>query len=305
MTLGQLRTFLEVARAGSIGGAATTLVVTAPSVSAAVAALKRELGVELVERTGRGIRLTPAGEEFAQYAAQILGLSDRAVRATREVAGEVGLLRVVGVTTAGEYVLPPILAEYRARHPRVQLALEVGNRATAIERLLSHEADLAVGGRPPAESGIRGEPFLENALVVVASKDHPLRARRKLEAQALAEETWLLREPGSGTRETTEEFWAAKGIAPASVMTVGSNGAIKQGAAVGLGVTLMSVHAVRAELESGVLARLRVEGTPLRRSWHVHYLQGVTLPRSAEYFLDLLRAQSSTQPERSSQRPAP
>jgi len=305
MTLGQLRTFLEVARCGSIVGAAATLVVTEPSVSAAVGALKRELGVALVERSGRGIRLTPAGEELAKYAAQILGLSDRAVRAAREAAGGVGLLRVVGVTTAGEYVLPPILAEFRARHPQVQVALEVGNRATAIGRLLSHEADLAVGGRPPAESGIQGEPFLENALVVVGTRDHPLRARRTMEARALVGETWLLREPGSGTRETTEEFWAGEGIAPTSVMTVGSNGAIKQAAAVGLGVTLMSVHAVRAELESGDLARLRVKGTPLRRSWHVQYLQGSPLPPCAEHLLDLLRERSSTRPIRSTELTAP
>lgn len=293
MTLGQLRTFLEVARAGSIGGAAAVLVVTEPSVSAAVSALKRELGVALVERSGRGIRLTPAGEELAKYAAQILGLSDRAVRAAREAAGEVGLLRVVAVTTAGEYVLPPILAEFRARHPQVQLALEVGNRATAIGLLLGHAADVAVGGRPPEGSGIRGEPFLENALVVVGTREHPLRSRRRLEARAFEAETWLLREPGSGTRETTEEFWAAEGISPASVMTVGSNGAIKQAAAVGLGVTLMSVHAVGAELESGALARLRVAGTPLRRSWHALYLEDAPLPRSAEYFLELLRGQAS------------
>jgi DNA-binding transcriptional LysR family regulator len=292
MTLGQLRTFVEVARAGSVGGAAAALFVTEPSVSAAVASLRREIGVALVELDGRGIRLTPAGEELARYAEQIVGLSSQAVRAAREAGGGPGHLRLVGVTTAGEYVLPPLLAEFRSRYPQVQVSLEVGNRATVIGRLVAREADLAVGGRPPAESQISGEAFLDNPLVIVARADHPLSARRSIAATAIAGETWLLREPGSGTRETTEELWARKGIAPASVMTVGSNGAIKQAAAVGLGVTLMSKHAVSAELESGSLAQLRVKGTPLRRSWYALHLERAPIPRSAQLFLNLLRSRA-------------
>lgn len=293
MTLGQLRTFVEVAHAGSIGGAAAALVVTEPSVSAAVASLRRELGVALVERDGRGIRLTPAGEELARYAEQILGLSDQAVRAAREAGGGAGHLRLVGVMTAGEFVLPPLLAEFRRRNPQVQVSLEVGNRATAIGRLVAREADLAVGGRPPAESQISGEAFLNNPLVIVARADHPFCTRRSIAPAAIAGETWLLRELGSGTREATEEFWASEGITPATVMTVGSNGAIKQAAAVGLGVTLMSKHAVSAELEAGTLVMLRVKRTPLRRSWYVLRVERAPLPRSAQLFLDLLRSHSS------------
>ena len=117
MTFGQLRTFVEVARAGSIRGAAAALVVTEPSVSSAVSSLARELEVLLIEPAGRGIRLTAAGHELARYAAQILGLSERAVQAAREAAGAPGHLRIAGVTTAGEYVLPLLLAKYRERHP--------------------------------------------------------------------------------------------------------------------------------------------------------------------------------------------
>lgn len=290
MTLGQLRTFVEVARTGSISGAAAALVVTEPSVSAAVSALKRELGVDLVERAGRGIRLTAAGAELARYAAQILGLSDRAVRAVREAAGGAGHLRMVGVTTAGEYVLPRLVAAFRGRHPDVQVSLEVGNRITAIGRLLNRDADLAVGGRPPPGSEIAGEPFLENHLVVIARPDHPLAGRRTIRAPVISRETWLLREPGSGTRETTEEFWAAAGIEPTSVMTVGSNGAIKQAASVGLGITLLSLDAVANELDAGTLTLLPVAGTPLDRPWHVLYVRDSPLPRSAELFLELLRS---------------
>lgn len=290
MTFGQLRTFIEVARAGSIRGAAATLVVTEPSVSAGLAALQRELGVELVEREGRGIRLTAAGQKLAQYAAEVLGLLDRAEREVREAAGAPGHLRLVAATTAGECVLPPILMSFLERNPGVEVSLEVGNRANAIKRLLASEADLAVGGRPPPGTRIAGEPFLDNRLVVVAKPDHPLTKRRSIDPASLSQETWLMREAGSGTRETTEEFLAAKGIEPRSLMTVGSNAAITRAASVGLGVTLLSEHAVETDLAAGTLARLRVQGTPLRRSWYVLYREGPSLPRSALAFLELLRS---------------
>jgi DNA-binding transcriptional LysR family regulator len=290
MTLGQLRTFLAVARAGSVRGAAAALVVTEPSVSAALATLQREFEVDLVERDGRGIRLTQAGQRLAERAAEILGLVDRTGREVREAAGGPGHLRLVAATTAGEFVLPPILMTFLEGNPGVQVSLEVGNRANAIQRLLASEADLAVGGRPPPASRIVGEAFLDNRLVVIANPTHPLATRRSVEPGWLSRETWLLREAGSGTRETTEEFLAAKEIEPRSVMTVGSNAAIKRATAVGLGVTLLSEQAVAAELAAGSLVRLPVQGTPLRRSWYVLYREGSSLPRSAQAFLELIRS---------------
>jgi DNA-binding transcriptional LysR family regulator len=288
MTFSQLRTFLEVARQGSVRGAASVLLITEPSVSAALAALREELQVPLVEREGRGIRLTPAGVELARYAAQILGLADQAVRRAREAAGRAAPLNLVAVTTAGEYVLPPILKVFRQAHPEVQLRMEVGNRATVFDRLTAREADLGFGGRPPEGRGIGGRPFLDNELIVVAPHDHPLAATSSLDAAALREETWLLREPGSGTRETTEEFWAHHGFQVTSTMTLGSNGAVKQAAAAGLGVTLISAHAVTAELATGTLRQLPVAGTPLRRSWYVLYLEDDPLSGSSQQLLELL-----------------
>lgn len=290
MTFGQLKTFLELARQGSVRGAAAALHVTEPSVSAVVAALSRELDVELVERDGRGIRLTPAGKELTRYASQILGLTDQAVRRVREAAGKAARLHLAAVTTAGEYLLPPILKVFRERHPEVQLWMEVGNRTSVLQRVGSREADLGIGGRPPEGEGISGEPFLENHLVVVASGNHPLASKRSIEPARLSRETWLLREGGSGTRQTTEEFFARVGIGSPQMMTLGSNGAVKQAAAAGLGVTLISAHAVAAELAAGALVRLDVRGTPLRRSWWALRLEGDGLSRHAVEFLELLRS---------------
>ncbi len=299
MTFGQLATFLAVARTGSIRAAAAQLVVTEPSVSAAVTALSRELGADLTERVGRGIRLTPAGRELAGYAARIVGLADRAGRTVREVAGHPGSLRLIAVTTAGEYVLPPILAAFFSRNPGVHLSLDVVNRAVLLSRLENEEADLAVGGRPPQGGGIEGEAFRPNPLVVVARADHPLRPRRSVDPARLAGETWLLREPGSGTREATEEFLREAAIEPHEVMEMGSNGAITRAVALGLGVTLTPREAVEAALGAGELALLRVRGTPIRRSWYVLYRRGSPLPPSARAFLRFLRTLRPGRPGRS------
>jgi DNA-binding transcriptional LysR family regulator len=272
VTFGQLNTFLALARSGSVRGAAAALVVTEPAVSAAVGALQRDLGVDLVTRQGRGIVLTPAGETLARYAAELLGLRDQALREIRQVRA----LRLAAVTTAGEYVVPPLLKAFRGERPDVQITLEVGNRATVFERLARREVDLAIGGQPPAGSGISGTPLLDYRLVVVAASDH--------EVGDPADETWLLREQGSGTRATVERFLADNDIAPRSTMTLGSNGAIKQAVAVGLGITLLSNHAAGPELASGLLRRVQMAGAPLRRTWFVLQRNGgAELPEAAAF----------------------
>jgi LysR family transcriptional regulator, low CO2-responsive transcriptional regulator len=272
VTFAQLRTFLAVARTGSVRAAAAELVVTEPAVSASVAALGRELGVELLARDGRGVRLTEAGRTMAAYAAELIGLAEQA---RAEVAGH-RMLRVAGVTTAGEFVLPALVKSFRERHPAVDVSLEVGNRAEIIEALRSREIDIAVGGRPPDGAGIAGTPFRDYRLVVVGSPGP--------RARDLDGETWLLRERGSGTREAAEQFLASTGIAPGARMTVGSNGAIKQAASAGLGVTLLADDAVRAELASGALVELEAPPAQLTRSWYVLALARGPEPAAAGLF---------------------
>ena len=278
MTFGQLNTFLALARIGSVRGAAAALVVTEPAVSAAVGALQRDLGVELVTRQGRGVVLTPAGETLARYAAELLALRDQALREIREVRA----LRLAAVTTAGEYVVPPILKAFRTEHPGIEVSVEVGNRSEVFERLVRRQVDLAIGGRPPTGSGIAGVAFLDYRLVVLAAADHPVTDP--------ADETWLLRERGSGTRATVEAFLEEQGIAPRATMTLGSNGAVKQGVAVGLGITLMSNHAAGPELAAGTLVRVPVPGSPLRRSWFVLQREGAPLLPEASVFRAFCRS---------------
>jgi DNA-binding transcriptional LysR family regulator len=261
-TVARLQAFAAVADAGSVRAAARRLVVTESAVSAAIAALGREVGVPLLEREGRGLRLTASGRTYAGYARTILGLHDEALAAARgDTDPEHGRVRVAVVTTAGEHVLPALLAAFLARHPGVDLQLEVGTSEQVWELLGTHRADLAIAGRPPQRlDGAAVHAVRPNALVVVASPAtagsfDPGRTR------------WLLREAGSGTRTTCEALLAGWEVDPPR-LTLGSNGAVVAGAAAGLGVTLVSRDAVARQLADGGLVAVKAPGTPLRRPWH-------------------------------------
>src|SRR5437660_4120869 len=228
LTLGQLRTFLAVASTGSVRAAADQLVVTQPAVSSALAAVRKQVGVALVTRDGRGLRLTPAGEALAERARAALALLDEAVAAARgEADPDRGRLRLASVTTAGEHLAPPLLASFLAGHPEVAVSLEVGNRRRVADLLSHHEVDLAIGGRPPP--GAETLAVKANRLVLVsapggpaaptagarAENPQPVRVSRsgpgapgpkgrrsrgdgarEVRRAELEAATWLLREPG-------------------------------------------------------------------------------------------------------------
>jgi LysR family transcriptional regulator, low CO2-responsive transcriptional regulator len=259
-THARLRALVELADTGSVRAAARRLVVTEASVSAALTALSAEVGVRLTDRDGRGVRLTPAGLRYVGYARRILGLHAEALLAARgEADAERGTIRLAAVTTAGEHLIPGLLASFRARYPEVSLGLEVAPRGVVWPMLDHHEVDLVVAGRPPETAEARVRAVHPNTLVVVgAARDgfDPARA------------TWLLREPASGIRATTLALLRSLELDP-PVLTLGSHGAVVAAAAAGLGVTLVSRQAVTADLRAGTLVELGVPGTPMDRPWHV------------------------------------
>ena len=290
ITQTQLRSFLAVFRTGSVTAAADELIVTQPSVSAAVSALSRELGVDLTERNGRSIRPTPAGEAFVPYAADVLGLLEQGTRASREAAQVAAKeLRIAAVTTAGEHIVPPLMQAFSASHPEIALSLDVGNRERVFERVRSHRSDVAVGGRPPSE-GVLGERFLENPIAIITAPDDPLAGKRALPIEELDGRPWLLREEGSGTRTMTEEFLAAYELRP-PLLTLGSNGAIKEAARAGLGVALQSRLTARLELEVGLLATIDVSARLPQRHWYLLRPEHGPLRPPVEEFLTFVRSE--------------
>jgi LysR family transcriptional regulator, low CO2-responsive transcriptional regulator len=191
------------------------------------------------------------------------------------------------VTTAGEHVLPEVLASFRARYPDAEIVLEVGNRTLVRDLLDHHEVDLAVGGRPPGGGGYTTLATRPNLLVLVAParEGRPAgRSPRAVTLDELAAAVWLLREPGSGTRSTSEELIEELGVAPPT-LTVGSNGAIRECVQAGLGISLMSSNAVARELAAGLLEEWRAPGLPRARAWHMVARSSEELPATAALFV--------------------
>lgn len=290
MTLGQLRTFLAVVSTGSVWEAADQLVVTQPAVSAALSALQKEVGVALVAREGRGLRITAAGEEFAGYARRALALLEEAKEAAAGRAGaERHRLRVAAVTTAGERILPLTLRSFRRQFPEAQIGIEVGNRERVWDLLVHRDVDLAMGGRPPAGLDLVSLAVRPHRLIVAAAATPEPHAEgwRAVSRHELAKATWLVREMGSGTRSTTEEVFADLGLAPAT-LTLGSNSAIRESVQIGLGITLISADSVAAELEAETIVEWRYGPLPLQREWHLVARDGEPLAGGARRLLEHL-----------------
>jgi DNA-binding transcriptional LysR family regulator len=283
ISLHQLRTFVEVAGSGSVRAAAERLVVSQPAVSAALAALQREIGAPLFERDGRGLRLTEAGKTMERYARRILVLIDEGAQQTR-LAAEMGagVLRLGAVTTVAEHVLPGLLQAFRTDHGAVTIELHVVNRISVWKLLENWDVDLVVAGRPPGRDNFATLATRPNELTVVARP-----GSGPMDIDALARATWLLREPGSGTRITTEEFFESLGIAP-QCLTIGSNGAIREGVRYGLGIALLARDSVRRELEEGTLEIVATPATPLERAWHLVAETGRELSTTAMQFTEHL-----------------
>jgi LysR family transcriptional regulator, low CO2-responsive transcriptional regulator len=186
VTLTQLVAFLTVARRGSVTAAAEELVVTQPSVSAAVSALERELGVRLTERAGRTLRPTAAGAAYVPYAADVLGLLEQGARAAREAAEQrPHTLRISAVTTAGEYLVPQLIQTFRERHPDVEISLDVGNREVVFQRVLDHKVDVAITGRIPEDERLTGRDFADNEFVLITAPGDALARRRWVAVEEL------------------------------------------------------------------------------------------------------------------------
>jgi len=269
ITLTQLSAFVCVVRHGSVTAAAEELFVTQPSVSAAVAALEREVGAKLLERDGRGLRPTEAGAAFAPYASHVLGLLEQGSRAAQEVAsGGRATLRISAVTAAGDHVVPQLIRAFRDAHPELDISLHIGNRSEVFSGLLDHQADVAITGRVPDDDRLVGEAFAVNEIVLVTAPDDPLAKRRWVAVEELANRPWLLREPGSGSRAMAEEWLRQRGIVP-SVLTLGSNTAVREAARAGLGVGLVSRTAAALELRMGLLGTIRPRGGLPQRQWFV------------------------------------
>jgi len=270
ITLHQLRIFKTVVDLKGVTRASEALSLSQSAVTHQVQALSRALGHPLIQPGRRSLELTPVGAALYERAGRILALVRETSDALDDLAGvRSGSVRIAGDTTVGIYVLPDALASFNAQHPEVELSLEVVNRKRVREMLLGGDADLGVAGRLWDDDLLESEPFMPNELMCFSAPNHPLVSREPLEPRDLLDGPLLLREPGSGTRESAEEILREHGLDPHPAMQMASNGALKRAVAKGLGVTVLSSYAVRLELELNLLHALDVHGFPVHRTWHV------------------------------------
>ncbi|MEO6745702.1 MAG: LysR family transcriptional regulator [Caldimonas sp.] len=280
----QLATFHAVARLGSVSAAAEELHLTQPAVSIQIGALEDSARTPLLQRSGRGIRLTEAGELLASYAGRILELWREAGDEMAQLQGVfAGTLRVGAVTTA-EYLLPPLLVTFANQNPKVKVKLQVGNRDEIVKLLAGQGIDLAIMGRPPAELKTVATAFAKHPMAFLAAPHHPSMHDPRLSIEALAGMHLLVRERGSGTRTTVERIFKDAGVPLRIGSEMSSNEAIKQMSAAGFGVAFLSLHTCVLELDAGVLQVLPLPGNPIERDWYAIHLASRQLPQVAAAF---------------------
>ncbi len=274
LNLHQLHTFQVVAKHCSYVRAAEELHFSQPAVSAQIRLLETALGVRLFEQIGRKTHLTQAGEELYLYSQKIFSVIDETMEVMEALRSpQYGRLSVGADTTVGSYVIPGMLGRFRQSFPAVEISLEVLNRASLIEALLSNRVDMAIMGAVPDDAPVEIEPIAYNPLVLISPPGHRLAGRNDVSIKELGREHFLLREPGSGTRSALEAALREAGTELHISMQVGNNSAIKQGVAAGLGIALISRVALDMELETGRVVILDVEGFPIIRQWRLVHLK--------------------------------
>jgi DNA-binding transcriptional LysR family regulator len=288
VTLRQLKVFEAVARHLSFSRAAEELHLSQPAVSMQVRQLEDMAGLPLTEQIGKKVFLTAAGTELARHARVVAQQLREAEAAFDALKGLRSGRLVIGVVSTAKYFAPRLLATFRTRHAEVELRLGVHNREVIVQQLAENQIDLAIMGRPPQEIGTHSESFADHPLVIVAAPEHALAGRRRIAPKDLEDETFLIREPGSGTRSAMERYFSEHGIVPRQTLEMSSNETIKQAAMANMGIAFISQHTVGLEMAVGRLVPLPVAGLPVMRRWYVAHLQDKRLSPVALAFRKFL-----------------
>jgi DNA-binding transcriptional LysR family regulator len=291
-TLRQLQVFETVARNLSFTRAAEELYTTQPTVSIQIKQLTDIVGQPLLEQVGKRVFLTDTGHALLKVCRDIFESLSRFEMLVSDMKGvKAGKLRLSIITTA-KYFVPRLLGLFCLRYPGIDVSLKVTNRESVLQRMADNQDDLYVLGQPPEHMDVEFEPFLENPLVVLAVRNHPLVGKKKIPPRRLEEEQFLMREQGSGTRLATEQFFSERGLKLKVRMELGSNEAIKQAVAGGLGIAVLSAHTLALESSIDQLAILDVQGFPIRRHWYLAYPKDKQLSVVAQTFLEFLHEES-------------
>ena len=283
-SLQRLRVFEAVARHRSFSRAAAELHLTQPAVSMQVRQLEEETGFALLEQMGRRLDLTPAGREIVECARAVIQRLRDAEESLAALKGTGGGELAIATVSTAKYHVPMLLAEFRRRHPEVKVRLSVNNREQVVHDLTENAVDLAIMGTPPKGLDTIAVAFAKHPIAIIAAPGHPLARKRRLPLTRLADEPFLIRERGSGTRSAMERFFSARDFRPRETIEISSNETIKQAVMAGMGVSFISMHTVGLEVAAKRLVVLDVAGTPVMRAWHVIHRERKRLSPVAQAF---------------------
>jgi LysR family transcriptional regulator, low CO2-responsive transcriptional regulator len=294
-TLHQLAVFEAVARHGSFTRAAEELFITQPSVSSQIKHLTQAVGLPLFEQIGKRLYLTEAGTELLATCQDIFARLNNFEMKVADLKGtKQGQLSLAVITTA-KYFIPRLLGSFCQKYPGVDVSLQVTNHHQISRRMLENQDDLYIVSQPPDEIDLCSQPFLDNPLVVLAPMNHPLVGQKNIPLQRLNDEPFIMREAGSGTRVAVQHLFAKHKVSVKVKLELGSNEAIKQAIAGGLGLSALSQHCLISEVTNEI-AVLDVQHFPIMRRWYATYLAGKQLSVIAQTFLDYLLVESKKHP---------
>lgn len=290
-TVRQLQVFVAAAKSQSFARAAEALHLTPAAVSFQIRQLEAQAGFPLFERIGKKVCLSEAGHSLLHYAEVVMMALQEAEQTMLGLkSGEAGRLSI-GLVSTAKYVVPHILARFQTMNPAVSIRLLDGNRREVLEWLANAEIEIAVMGRPPDAFPVDMHAFAPHPTVLIAAPSHPLSQRHALTMSDLAEEPFILREEGSGTRALVTSFFDSTGVQPRIAMTSSSNETIKQAVMAGMGIAGISAHTIGLEAGLGLLKILPVEGWPLMRRWFVVTRRGMPLMRLHERLRDFFSSE--------------
>lgn len=272
--------------------AAAKLHLTQPAISIQIKQLENNLNLPLLEKIGKKVFLTKAGEELKLFCVDLFKRIDRMDMSLSDMRGGLeGSFSLAAVTSA-KYFTPHLLGAFQNLYPGVKIQLEVVNRGRVIQRLKENRDDLVVMGVVPEKMSLTYHPFVDNPIIIVAAPSHPLAQEKNIALSELQKHAFLYREAGSGTRKSLEAFLKTRDVQLSPNMVLGSTETIKQAVMAGLGISAVSRHSVTLELATGCLVELDVQEFPLLRSWYVvHHKQKQLSPISSAFVDFILNQQ--------------
>jgi molybdate transport repressor ModE-like protein len=293
LTMRQLRALAAVQKHHSVTAAAKQLHLTQPAVTLQIRNLQALAGLPLIQRTGDGMLLTDAGREVLALSERIEAAIASCETALEMMAGKTAGHISIGAVSTAKYFVPFAISGFSRLHPDIDIALTIGNRQEISAALRGYDLDFAIMGRPPVDIDMNVHLIGDHPHVIIAPTAHRLARKSRLPLSELARETFLMREPGSGTRGLMEQLFESAGVRPKIGMAMSSNETIKQAVIAGLGIAFISAHTVATELDERRLVTLDVEGLPVVRQWFVLSRKDKVLLPPAQAMLDFLSARGA------------